>query len=452
MIDTNFYQQLIDSYKAVKSSGPRYTSYPTVPEWGQWNYNDYQEVLNQPNKGEFSLYLHFPYCKTKCLFCACNAYISNNADVRRNYLTHLAKEIEMHRPFIGNKKIRHLHLGGGTPTYLSEPELEEILVTLFDRYSFIDNAEKSVEIDPRTFSTAKIKILKDFGFNRVSFGIQDFDETVQNFINRHHSMEEISKILEETRNIGIENINLDIIYGLNHQTISSWQNTLNAVLNLKPSRIATYSFANVPWKKKHQLILNEAIVSPEDKIKMLLITKDFFQKNGYESIGIDHFALPNDPLAIAQKNHKLYRNFMGYTDNNHGDYFGFGCSSIGWTSDAYFQNAVTPNDYINKIKDNQFATTKGIRLTADDKIRQKIIQEIMNYGDLNFEAIEKEFQIDFESYFSLELLEIQKLPHFVAYNKTNLKLTEVGSFFTRNIAMVFDAYLKKSINQFSSTV
>jgi oxygen-independent coproporphyrinogen-3 oxidase len=452
MINATLYQQLIKSLKEVKSSGPRYTSYPTVPEWGTWGSEEYKTILNNAKKSEFSLYLHFPYCKTKCLFCACNAYISNNVEVRRNYLRHLTKEIEMHAPLLGNKKIRHLHLGGGTPTYLSDQELEDILVALFNNYSFIDNPEKSVEIDPRTFSTSKIKILKDFGFNRVSFGIQDFDESVQNFINRQHSREEIANVLDETRNSGIENINLDIIYGLNHQTTSSWETTLKSVLSLKPSRIASYSFANVPWKKKHQLILNEGVVSAEDKIKMLLITKDFFQKNGYESIGIDHFALPNDPLAIAQKEHKLYRNFMGYTDNNHGDYFGFGCSSIGWTSEAYFQNEVTPDNYIKKIGENQFATTKGIHLTNDDKIRQKIIQEVMNYGSLNFKEIESEFKIDFKSYFANELLEIQNLPQFAQSNNEGISLTEVGNYFTRNIAMVFDAYLKKSVNQFSSTV
>lgn len=452
MLESNLYQQLINSYKVMKSSGPRYTSYPTVPEWGNWQSEDYQEVLNQHNNKEYNLYLHFPYCKTKCLFCACNAYISNNANVRKNYLNHLAQEIEQHIPFLANKKIRHLHLGGGTPTYLSDDELEWILAQLFERYTFLEKPEKSVEIDPRTFTISKIKILKDFGFNRVSFGVQDFDQKVQSFINRHHTIEEIAETLEKTRDIGIKNINLDLIYGLNYQTIASWEKTLNLVLELKPSRIATYSFANVPWKKKHQLILNEGTVSPEDKLKMLLITRDFFKNNGYETIGIDHFALPDDPLSIAQKEHKLYRNFMGYTDKEHGDYFGFGCSAIGWTSDAFFQNAVSPADYISKIEKKQFAVIKGIRLTKDDKIRQKIIQEIMNYGSLNFNTIEKSYNIDFENYFQQELIEIKNFAEFVQLSNTELKLTEIGNFFTRNIAMIFDAYLHKSKTQFSSTV
>ena len=287
----------------------------------------------------------------------------------------------------------------------------------------------------------------------MSFGIQDFDPKVQEFINRHHSLNEIAEIIQETRLVGITNINLDIIYGLNHQTPMTWLNTLNSVLSLRPTRIAAYSFANVPWKKKHQLSLKEGIVTSEDKLKMLLITKDFFLNNGYVAIGMDHFALPEDPLAIALEKHQLYRNFMGYTDNNHGDYFGLGCSSIGWTKEAYFQNTPTPADYIKKISANQFATFKGKYLTTDDKIRQKVIQEIMNYGKIDYTVIENEFNINFKEYFRSALDELQSFSKFVDVQNNSFELTEIGNYFTRNIAMIFDQYLNNSEkNKFSSTI
>lgn len=453
MYNQSLFTKVIQASKEVSSSGPRYTSYPTVPEWNSWGSDEYQQVLNQANSSEFSFYLHFPYCKTKCLFCACNAYVSNNSEIRGSYLEHLKCELKMLSPYLGNKNIRHLHLGGGTPTYLSEEELNETLSMLYKHFSFSSNPERSVEIDPRTINRAKLEILKNFGFNRVSFGIQDFDPKVQKFINRHHDIKEITEIIQETRLVGISNINLDIIYGLNHQTPETWLNTLTAVLSLKPTRIAAYSFANVPWKKKHQLSLKEGIVTPEEKLKMLLITRDFFLNNGYEAIGMDHFALPDDPLAIALHNHKLYRNFMGYTDNNHGDYFGAGCSSIGWTKDAYFQNIPTPAEYIKKISENEFATFKGKYLTPDDKVRQKIIQEIMNYGKVIFADIEKEFNIDFKAYFQTELSGLPEFASLVEINHDSFSLTEIGTYFTRNIAMIFDQYLKNSEkNKFSSTI
>lgn len=453
MIQEKLLTQIIQASKELSSSGPRYTSYPTVPEWNSWGPDEYQSILAQMDRPEYSLYLHFPYCKTKCLFCACNAYVSNNIEIRSNYLKNLIKEIEMHIPFLANKRIRHLHLGGGTPTYLSAEELSDTLSFLYNNYAFTFDPEKSVEIDPRTISTTKLEVLKKYGFNRVSFGIQDFDPQVQNFINRHHSVEEISEIIEETRLIGINNINLDIIYGLNHQTTESWKNTLNSVLQLRPARIAAYSFANVPWKKKHQLSLKDGVVNADEKLKMLLITRDFFLNNGYVAIGMDHFALPSDPLAKALQEHKLYRNFMGYTDNNHGDYFGMGCSSIGWTKNAYFQNLPLPADYINKISENQFATYKGKYLSEDDQIRQKVIQEIMNYNQVNFSEIENEFQIDFKEYFQSSLSELDNFKKFAILENNQLVLTEVGTYFTRNIAMLFDSYLKKNqSNQFSSTI
>lgn len=453
MLNETLLAKILQASQEVSNSGPRYTSYPTVPEWNTWGTEEYQNILNQVNSPEFSLYVHFPYCKTKCLFCACNAYVSNNPETRGNYLKHLMLELKMLSPYLANKNIHHLHLGGGTPTYLSTEELHETLCLLHNQFKFSINPERSVEIDPRTINREKLELLKGFGFNRVSFGIQDFDPRVQKFINRHHTFSEISEIIHETRLTGINNINLDIIYGLNYQTIETWQTTLKSVLNLKPTRIAAYSYANVPWKKKHQLALKEGVVTPEEKLKMLLLTKDFFINNGYMAIGMDHFALPEDPLAIAYKNHQLYRNFMGYTDRNQGDYFGVGCSSIGWTSDAYFQNTPTPVEYIKKINAKKFATFKGKYLSKDDKIRQKVIQEIMNYGKVNFAAIETEFEIDFKNYFHLELIEVKKFSKLAEIEKSGITLTETGTYLTRNIAMLFDEYLKKSLqNKFSSTI
>ena len=443
-------------------AGPRYTSYPTALELHEgFGDEDYRQQIKKSNAagGPLSLYFHIPFCDTVCFYCACNKIVTKNRKHAEPYLENLYKEIAMLGDlFDANRVVNQLHWGGGTPTFLSFAQMQQLMAVT--RQHFLlkddDNGEYSIEVDPRETDSHTIKQLRELGFNRISLGLQDFDPAVQKAVNRIQSEEQTFKVLEDARTEGFRSTNIDLIYGLPLQTVTSFANTLDKILVAAPDRFSIFNYAHMPARFKTQRQINDVdMPSAEVKLDILQMVGQKLTSAGYVYIGMDHFAKPDDELAIAQREGKLYRNFQGYSTHSDCDLIGFGVTSIGRVGDAYIQNVKELDEYEQLIKQNKLPVYKGVVLDFDDKLRRAVITHIICHFELDFAAIEQMFSINFAEYFAKELKELvpMQVDGLITISAKGLHVLSAGRLLIRNVCMVFDKYLaQKNQQQFSKVI
>ncbi len=449
-----------DLIKKYDKPGPRYTSYPPATEFTtEVGPKEYRERLLQSNsrKTPLSLYFHIPFCESGCYYCGCNIIISHRKGIERPYLERVYREMDMLVSLLdGDRKVEQLHWGGGTPNYLDSEEIREFMDQIKKRFTFSEDAEVSIEIDPRYATDDQLRTIKEVGFNRISMGLQDLDEKVQRAINRIQPYSLMVDTMKKLRDLGFESINIDLIYGLPYQTRESFRRTVEKVIELDPDRVAVYSFAYVPWVKPIQKMINpDTLPSPEEKLSILEMVIEEFQDAGYVYIGMDHFAKPNDELAVAQREGKLWRNFQGYTTRKGVELIGIGATSIGMLYDSYFQNFKTLREYNEAVDRGELPTFRGYILTEDDFIRREVIMDIMCNLGVSFEKIERMFDISFEDYFEKELEDLKQLEEdgLIQVKDRRINILPVGRLLIRNVAMVFDAHLRnKKERRFSRTI
>lgn len=438
--------------------GPRYTSYPTADRFVEaFGEADYLQTLDQRKNSAMgkatplSLYVHIPFCESLCYYCACNKIITKHKDRAETYLRYLTREVELHTAHLGvGQSVSQLHLGGGTPTFLSDDELRELMHMLRRHFEFVPGGEYSVEVDPRTVDEKRLAVLAELGFNRLSFGVQDFDPAVQKAVHRVQPAEQVFKLVEAARRLGFESVNVDLIYGLPLQTPESFERTLAQVNELRPDRIALYAYAHLPERFKPQRRIHAAeLPSGGAKVAMLSRSLDAFTDAGYVYIGMDHFALPEDALAVAKRQGRLHRNFQGYSTQADCDLVALGVSSIGRVGATYSQNAKTMEEYCDLLDQGHLPVVRGLALTRDDLIRRAVIMALMCQGQLQFESINLAWLVDFKKYFAAELnqLEDMQAQGLVQLSDTGIQVTGMGWFFVRGVAMVFDRYLQSDRNR-----
>jgi oxygen-independent coproporphyrinogen-3 oxidase len=434
-------------------SGPRYTSYPTADRFVEaFSAEDYSQALLQRRSGAaalalpLSLYIHIPFCESLCYYCACNKIITKHHDKAATYLRYLTREVELHTQLMGTgQAVSQLHLGGGSPTFLSDAELRELMAMLRRNFNFAAGGEYSIEVDPRTVDAARLDTLAELGFNRLSFGVQDFDPAVQKAVHRVQPAEQVFALVEAARARGFESINVDLIYGLPRQSPESFDRTLAQVNALRPDRIALYAYAHLPERFKPQRrIATVELPGAGSKVSMLAHSLAAFMGAGYVYVGMDHFALPGDSLAIAKRQGRLHRNFQGYSTQPDCDLIALGVSAIGRIGATYSQNAKTLEEYYDFLDQGRFPIVRGMAVTRDDLVRRAVIMALMCQGQLQFESINLAYLLDFQRYFAAELetlrgLEAQGL---VTLDESGIQVTTQGWFFVRAVAMVFDRYLQ----------
>ena len=434
-------------------SGPRYTSYPTADRFVEaFSANDYAQALSLRRNGgaamalPLSLYVHIPFCESLCYYCACNKIITKHHDRATAYLRYLSREVDLHTAQIGlGQTISQLHLGGGTPTFLSDDELRELMGMLRRNFTFAANGEYSIEVDPRTIDATRLDTLAELGFNRLSFGVQDFDPAVQKAVHRVQPAEQVFELVAAARQRGFNSINIDLIYGLPQQSPESFDRTLVLVNELRPERIALYAYAHLPERFKPQRRINTVeLPSGGAKIAMLSRSMSALMGAGYVYVGMDHFALPTDSLAIAKRQGRLHRNFQGYSTQPDCDLIGLGVSSIGRIGATYSQNAKTLEEYYDLLDQGHFPVVRGLALSRDDLVRRAVIMALMCQGNVTYESIELSFLVDFKQYFATEIEALHKLADqgLVTLDDTSIQVTDMGWFFVRAVAMVFDRYLQ----------
>lgn len=449
-------------FQKYNVAGPRYTSYPTAPEWSESiRGDDYQVKLEAcgANDEPLSLYLHIPFCESLCYYCGCNIAIrKRKPETADDYLDHLFAEMDQVTRHLGTRKrVQQFHIGGGTPTFLTTRQLERLFAKCLSHFDIELEHEIAIEIEPRRAAEDQLQALSKMGFNRVSMGIQDFDPRVQESVNRVHSFDHVAAVFDRLRKFQLESINIDLIYGLPHQSLKTFEDTIEKVIQLKPSRIALYSFAHIPWLQKQQKRLDvEALPSPEEKINIFILANRMLKAGGYIDIAMDHFALEEDEMAQAYLENRLNRNFMGYTVLPAEHFLGLGSSAIGCISGGYFQNTKSIPDYYKQIEERGFALEKGLILTPDDLIRKKLISNLMCRLSIKPAELEKEFGVTFDDYFTVEREHMQNCIEDGLLEKQNGEylVTELGRLFVRNIAMGFDAYIRKKDGhrRFSRTI
>ncbi len=452
-----FDRNLIEKYD---KPGPRYTSYPPATEFSESvGKDDYRRKLFESNqsKRSLSLYFHIPFCESACWFCGCNVIISHRKDVTRKYLDYIYREMELLGECLDRSRpVVQVHWGGGTPNFLTVEEMRELFLKIKEHFSLDANAEVSVEIDPRYLSQGQLETLKELGFNRVSMGLQDLDEEVQRAINRVQPESLMRKVMKNLRDLDFKSINIDLIYGLPYQTPEKFRRTIERTIALDPDRVAVYNFAYVPWLKPLQRRIDpNTLPPPEDKLEILEMTIELFQGAGYLYIGMDHFAKPEDELAVAQREGTLWRNFQGYTTKKGVDLIGIGATSIGMFYDAYFQNYKTIREYYLALDGGDFATMRGFLLSREDLLRREVIMELMCNFRCDFDQIERAFGIDFEEHFEEELHHLRDMERdgLVEIKDRTIRVLPVGRLLVRNVAMTFDQYLpKKKELRFSRTI
>jgi oxygen-independent coproporphyrinogen-3 oxidase len=442
--------------------GPRYTSYPTAPVWREgFGARDYETVLAESAAAEppapLSIYVHLPFCEHLCYFCACTVVISGNHAVEEPYLATLEKEIEWVSSRAGtDREVVQLHWGGGTPTYFSPARVRFLAGRLREAFRFAEDAEVSVEIDPRVTTREHLQALREMGFNRVSMGVQDFDPAVQESINRIQSPEQTGSLVAAARELGYGGINKDLIFGLPLQTPESFARTIDRVLAIGPDRLAVYSYANVPWMKKHQKLLEPKLPSEREKFEIFRTALARFSEAGYEYIGMDHFARPDDELSRARQNRTLHRNFQGYTTKAGTDLLGLGMSAIGAIGDAFVQNRRDLPAYRAAVESEGAATFRGFYLSFDDRLRREVIASLLCHGVVAIPEVEAKHGIRFGEYFAdaLEGLRPCAADGLVEISASAITATPLGRVFLRNLAMPFDAYLPAQLEKpvFSRTL
>ncbi len=434
-------------------SGPRYTSYPTADRFVEaFRAEDYAQALLQRRSGAaalalpLSLYVHVPFCESLCYYCACNKIITKHHDKAAVYLRYLSREVDLHTQAMGRgQTVSQLHLGGGSPTFFSDAELAELMSMLRRNFNLVPGGEYSIEVDPRTVDAGRLKALAALGFNRLSFGVQDFDPAVQKAVHRVQPLEQVVALVEAARACGFESINLDLIYGLPRQSPESFDRTLAQVNALRPDRIALYAYAHLPERFKPQRrIASVELPGAASKVSMLSRSLTALMGAGYVYVGMDHFALPEDSLAVAKRQGRLHRNFQGYTTQPDCDLIALGVSAIGRIGPTYSQNAKSLDEYYDHIDQGRFPIVRGMALTRDDLVRRAVIMALMCQGQLQFESINLAYLLEFETYFASELAALRGLADqgLVTLDDTGIQITAQGWFFVRAIAMVFDRYLQ----------
>lgn len=434
------------------SLGPRYTSYPTADRFEtSFTVRDYAHYLSQRsaaiNKPPLSLYIHIPFCASLCYYCACNKVITKDRSKSAIYLGYLEKELLLVKQHMSAREtVSQLHLGGGTPTFLSHDEMRGLMAMLRRHFDFSEDAEISIEIDPRTVTVETLNLLAELGFNRTSLGVQDFDVQVQTAVHRIQPYEMVEKCINESRAAGFQSINFDLIYGLPKQDLESFSRTLDQVIALSPARIALYNYAHLPTRFKPQRRINEAdLPSAEQRLQIFLMSLRRLLDAGYVYIGLDHFAKPDDSLALAMKDRSLHRNFQGYTTRADCDLIALGLSSIGKIGASYVQNSRSLDDYYAMLDQDVLPVEKGIHLSADDLLRREMIMTLMCGHPVNVAEIEAQFGIRFQDYFAEELKRLSAYADegLMELTPATLSVTAKGRMFVRAYAMVFDQYLSR---------
>jgi oxygen-independent coproporphyrinogen-3 oxidase len=434
--------------------GPRYTSYPTADRFVEaFGPSEYAQALQQRAQGAtvggtppLSVYLHIPFCESVCYYCACNKVITRHHERAAEYLAALDVEIDLHVQALGARQsVSQLHFGGGSPTFLSDAEIAALMESLRRAFRIVPGAEVSIEVDPRTVTDERLRHLAGLGFNRISFGVQDFDPEVQKAVHRIQSFEMVRDLMASARALGFESTNVDLIYGLPMQTPASLARTVAQVGELRPDRIALYAYAHLPQRFKPQRRIDaHDLPSASDRVEMLGTAIRGFLGLGYTYIGMDHFALPNDSLAVAKRQGRLHRNFQGYSTQPDCDLIGLGVSAIGRIGATYSQNVKTLDQYYDAMRQRQFPTERGLALSRDDLVRRAVIMALMCQGRVDYESIELAHLIRMDEYFASELEQLQPLVEMglVRLEDRGIEVTPLGWYFVRGVAMVFDRYLQ----------
>lgn len=451
------------SIEALDTRAPRYTSYPTADRFVEaFSELDYQRHL--ANRGimhglPLSVYLHIPFCSELCFYCACNKTITQKYEKAIPYVERLISELNLvDRHLSGNRRLSQIHWGGGTPTYLRAPEIMRLMDTLRDFFMLEEGGEYSIEVDPRTVDREMLQLLKEQGFNRLSLGVQDFDERVQRAINRSQPVELVDQVLEDSRELGFQSTNFDLIYGLPCQSVETYRVTVESVIAMRPERIALYNYAHLPTRFKAQRLINDAdMPSAEEKLAIFDMANELLDAAGYEYIGMDHFALPDDELAVAHRSGRLHRNFQGYSTQPDCDLIALGASAISRIGSCYAQNLRGVNEYSDRVAQGILPTLRGIELTRDDILRRSVIMAIMCQGEVDKGSMEIAHLIDFDSYFAVELAALKQLERlgYVQLEQRLLIVSKIGRRKAlRLIAGVFDRYLadKQSRDRFSKVL
>ncbi len=449
-----------DLIKKYATSAPRYTSYPPATELTE----DFTELdlrmaiaASNQRQSPLSLYFHLPFCQSACYFCGCNVVVSSNKTLAENYLHYLTREIETTSALIDSTRhVQQLHWGGGTPNYLSLKQVEYLWEIINLHFKFDREAEISIEVNPKYIDRNYIFFLRSLGFNRISFGIQDFNPQVQEAVNRIQPEKMLVEAMGWIKEAGFESVNVDLIYGLPYQTLETFRETVRKTVKLNPDRIAVFNFAYVPWMKPLQKKIPQSALPPaQEKLEILQMTIQELTDSGYVFIGMDHFAKPDDELAIAQRNRALKRNFQGYTTQPDAELFGFGATSIGMLEDAYAQNHKRLKDYYRAIDAGYLPVSKGIKLSRADILRRDVIMQIMSNFWLKKSEIELKYGVKFDEYFSAELEEMAPLERdgLVKVGRDRIEVTPLGRLLVRNIALLFDAHAKmRGDRQLSQTI
>lgn len=434
------------NFVKYSKAGPRYTSYPTAVEFNtNFNYDGYLQILKD-QQAPLSLYFHLPFCRSACYFCGCNVIYTAKEESKERYLEYLFKELDLLATILNtNRIVEQMHFGGGTPTFFSATQLEKLILKIKSIFSnFSKTSEISCEIDPRFLNEEQADVLISNGFNRISFGVQDFNEKVQKEIHRIQPFELTKNAVDMVRKKGVNSVNMDLIYGLPYQDLKSFKQTLQKALIINPDRLAIFNYAHVPWLKKNMRKFDEATLpAPDVKLQILEFCENFLTQNGYKMIGMDHFAKPQDELFKALENQTLHRNFQGYTTKGGTDLIGIGLTSIGEGKKHYMQNFKDMKDYEKAIDEGRLPCERGVMLDEDDVLRKAVIMELMSNFTLNIEKIEQNFKINFFKYFKEDLEQLKDLKQFVNIDSKYIKVNETGILLIRNIAMCFDKYLKK---------
>lgn len=453
-----FNRELIGKYD---KAGPRYTSYPTAVQFhdgfGEVDYQQEAQAGNATGK-PLSLYLHIPFCDTVCFYCACNKIITKNRRHAGPYLDHLHREIALQGAlFARSRPVTQLHWGGGTPTFISTAEMRELMRVTGEHFQLLDNdrGEYSIEVDPRETNDGTIALLRDLGFNRLSLGVQDFDQGVQKAVNRIQSQDITLRVMDAARREGFKSISVDLIYGLPLQSVASFSRTVDEIIAQNPDRISVFNYAHLPELFKTQRQIDaDTLPSPAVKLEILRTVIEQLANAGYVYIGMDHFAKPEDELTLAQQAGTLYRNFQGYSTHADCDLIGLGATSIGMVGDSYSQNLKTLEEYYARIDTGRLAVFRGLRLDADDRLRRAVITALICHFTLSFAVIEQQFGICFDEYFAVELAELMDMQAdgLLTIDESGIQVLPPGRLLIRNICMAFDRYLRKQQQQRFSRV
>ncbi len=442
-----------DLLRRYDVAGPRYTSYPTADRFVEaFGESDYLQALQQRREGvavkayPLSLYIHIPFCEALCYYCACNKIITKHHERGAEYLRYLEREVALNVAHLGaGQTVSQLHLGGGSPTFLSDDELRALMAMLRRNFEFAPGGEYSIEVDPRTVTAERLNTLALLGFNRLSFGVQDFDPDVQKAVHRIQPAQQVFDLVAASRALGFDSVNIDLIYGLPMQTPETFERTLAQVVDLRPDRIALYGYAHLPERFKPQRRIHSQDLPPASaKLVMLSSALRVLMGAGYVYVGMDHFALPNDALAVAKRQGRLHRNFQGYSTQPDCDLIALGVSAIGHVGATFSQNVKTLEAYYDLLDQGRLPVERGLALSRDDLVRRTIIMALMCQGHVLFESVEVAHLLDFKKYFATELqtLADMQAQGLVTLDGNGIQVTELGWFFVRGVAMVFDKYLQ----------